>query len=261
MSLRPGTAGARRLFEKQDPIEYEEMLAKYSSAVQLVAAAAKKDELPALDSWLHENFAKEDGEGKIHLNLKNLQKIVEWKLCRGKDRPMLRGLVKENSDKAVRDAFAASMNALDQGDWLSAIKELATLRGVGPATASAVLAPLKKGRELCPFMADEVLEAVTGKKREYTLKAYESMQSILMAKTKELNGRCASGRKWSVQEVATAIWVAGVLSLYKGQASDETAASTSSICSKKQRGKKNSAPRSTNATASTTTTKRKRTKL
>ena len=219
MTFRPGTPGARRLFESKDPALFEENFARYKEAVKLVAKAAKKSELPALDEWLHEKFAKEEPP---HLDLKILQKIVEWKLCRGKDRPMLRGLVKQNTNKAVQEAFASSMKSLDEDDWQNAIKELANLRGVGPATASAILAPLKKGGKLCPFMADEVLEAVTGKKREYTLKAYESMQKILASKTRELNKISNSRHDWSANEVGTAIWTAGVLSIQKGGNWDES---------------------------------------
>lgn len=54
--------------------------------------------------------------------------------------------------------------------------------GVGPATASAVLAAASPS---CPFMSDESLEAATGS-REYTVPAYLSLLERLREKAEQL---------------------------------------------------------------------------
>jgi hypothetical protein len=141
--------------------------------------------------------------------MEELEKVMEWKLCRGKDRPALRGLIKQNSAAAVAKASSAAFAHLEQSDWLSAIKAFAELRGVGPATASALLCVLPKGQELCPFMSDEVLEAATERKREYTLKAYQRLQEVLTKKASKL------GRDWTAEKVGKACWTAGMLSVWE----------------------------------------------
>ena len=57
------------------------------------------------------------------------------------------------------------------------------LTGVGPATASAVLAASDPAR--FPFMADEAMEAVPGfGKRQYTLKHYLAFSKALARKVR-----------------------------------------------------------------------------
>ena len=146
---------------------------------------------------------------------------------------MLRGLVKQNSAGMIKKSFAASMEALNSGDWLIAIRSLTEMRGVGPATASAILAPLPNGKMLCPFMADEVLECVNGKKREYSLRAYEDMQPRLVSKAKELNTRDSNKSDWTAEDVGKALWTAGILSVY-----GEVCASESVVVGDKKKRKK-----------------------
>ena len=80
------------------------------------------------------------------------------------------------------------------------------LRGVGPATASAILAPLASS---IPFMADETLEAVTHHKRDYTLRAYESMHDALHEVCRgPLEG------KLNPEEAGKALWVAAMQTIH-----------------------------------------------
>lgn len=66
------------------------------------------------------------------LTLSDLERIMSWKLARGKQRPGLMKLISSNEpDKVIsitKDAF--------QAKWPESGKILCQLRGVGPATAS-----------------------------------------------------------------------------------------------------------------------------
>ena len=83
---------------------------------------------------------------------------------------------------------------------------MSELRGVGPATASAVLAPLCSSLSV-PFMADEVLEATRGRPRDYTIGAYEEMRDVLtsLSKTLEPNG------SWTAESLGKALWARAML--------------------------------------------------
>ncbi|MCJ1403453.1 hypothetical protein MMC11_006676 [Xylographa trunciseda] len=90
-----------------------------------------------------------------------LEQLMAWKLARGHARPALPALIRSNAPALVRATtaeafalFAAAVNA-GRADPLPALKVLARLRGVGPATASLVLAVGWPGE--VPFFADEVL--------------------------------------------------------------------------------------------------------
>lgn len=213
MSLRPGTPAARELFVSKEGIKaWTSQLEKYNEAVELVAIANNKKHLVALDSWLHNTYSQRKSNSP--LSMEELEKIMEWKLCRGKDRPTLRGLIKQNTPKAISESSISAFELISRGEWLDAIKALSELRGVGPATASAILAPLHGN--LCSFMADEVLEAATGRKREYSLKAYSAMQQVLLQKAAQLNTVSAGAAvKWTPESVGKAMWVASMMSIIK----------------------------------------------
>lgn len=108
----------------------------------------------------------------------------------------------------------------DDSSVEAAMKELTVLRGVGPATASAMMM-LVDGS--CPYMSDEALGLFSGGKAlKYTPKAYGEMRGKLKGKAEELRrqtggvdgvgvrgGGVGSGDGWVGDEV----WGAGVVGM------------------------------------------------
>lgn len=115
-----------------------------------------------------------------HLTPPELLSLVHCKLKRGQFRPSLPGLVSSNPAALVVStttaAFAHLENAVTIDAVMAGIKELCKLRGVGPATASYVLAVRGKGK--VPVFSDEGYAWVMGtgegrgKKLKYDEKEY-----------------------------------------------------------------------------------------
>ncbi|KAM0949937.1 hypothetical protein DsansV1_C05g0058121 [Dioscorea sansibarensis] len=93
---------------------------------------------------------------------------MQWKLSRGKWRPRLLDFVSSLDESQVEIASRQAFQCLP--DLSKAICELTVLKGVGPATASAVLAAYAP--EVAPFMSDEAVSASMGSLKDYSLKQY-----------------------------------------------------------------------------------------
>ncbi|KAG9128303.1 hypothetical protein FRC07_001238 [Ceratobasidium sp. 392] len=181
-----------------DAQDIDAALSRYSSHIEQLGSKTSS-KLRELDDWrLNElsNFIK--SRHPAYLDKEELQKLMEWKLTRGKFRPTLSGLIDQNSQQKVEASTQQAFIALSQLDANSKDKGLspesqkpfrallktlcATLKGVGPATGSLVLSVAD---DRIPFMSDEAYiwamyadeEASSGKaklKREvkYTEKGY-----------------------------------------------------------------------------------------
>ena len=99
------------------------------------------------------------------LTAEELVRVVAWKLARGKFRPNLLNFARAHTEatagKATSEAlkrFGSSSNGDDRNknkNWLEAcLAPLCDLKGIGPATASAVLAA---ATPLIPMMSDELI--------------------------------------------------------------------------------------------------------
>ena len=101
---------------------------------ELVAALDRYD-----DAWpgggaarsAVEAAATEEACRTGHLSEETLQNIVRWGYGRG---------LKDVSDRQVRSVTAAAFKLREAGDQTAAIKKLCELKGVGPSTASKILA-------------------------------------------------------------------------------------------------------------------------
>ena len=58
----------------------------------------------SLDKWIRSDYiiAVESRSPKF-ITFNELQKIMEWKLARGKNRPMLKGILKRNTAEGVKN--------------------------------------------------------------------------------------------------------------------------------------------------------------
>ena len=202
MPERPGTVHARALFESESLMEWEKWFKLYHKAVETVAKKKKQTNLIDLDSFVY-NELKEAALARTppHMKLSELSDLMKWKLIRGKFRP-LQKLVDSNSESAVNTHTEEGLKLLKDGNWIKAIDAFSKLKGIGVATASAIGSVFCP--ELCPFMADEVIECVSVK-RDYTMKIYKELQEQLVRKA------AAIGSGWNAEMVSKALWSCAML--------------------------------------------------
>lgn len=143
-----------------------------------------------------------------HITKNELNKVMEWKLTRGKWRPRLLSFVSSLDETSVKAASQKAFAALP--DLKEAVNALSTLKGVGPATASAVLAAYDP--HIAPFMSDEAMVAALGSSKEYTLKQYLVFAEKLQNKAKELNSKShvkeAENGFFTASDIERALWSA-----------------------------------------------------
>jgi hypothetical protein len=182
------------------PLEdWDAALASYESALQEKALDSSRRTLVADDERLFTSWASAVlARSPPHLTKDDLVFVNTWKLQRGTFRPALAALVAQNTTDAVIDASTAALSQLDAP--AAASDALCALRGVGPATASAILGALVP--DVVPFMSDQLLQAVAGPagKITYTKKAFESACEAASAKAAELGG------DWTPRKIEAAVF-------------------------------------------------------
>lgn len=218
MSLRPGSQEAKALFALSVDEGVSQVWLhfhnRYAEALQEVAKKKKRPDLVDLDHFLHNELP---GlviirSPKPHVTHEELAKVMKWKLARGKMRP-LQKVVESNSSAVVVQVSTKAIEQLTQGHWDKAFVQLCELRGIGTATASALLSFLDEAA--CPFMADEVIDAVYPGERDYTMKIYEYMRPKLIQKAHDLNElHGQDGVSWTAEAVGRALWTCAQLNLH-----------------------------------------------
>lgn len=181
---------------------WKEQLESYASRIQ----ALKKPKLQDLDDfYIHSlpNLVR-GRQPSPFITRAELAKVVEWKLSRGKWRPRLLSYASSLDDEEVKAASMTSFSALP--DLKVAINALSALKGVGPATASAVLAAVAP--DVAPFMSDEAMIAVLGGVKDYSLKQYLLFADKLQSKAKEMTG--LNDEKFTPSDLERALWCAAI---------------------------------------------------
>ncbi|GFS71799.1 uncharacterized protein NPIL_267761 [Nephila pilipes] len=202
-------------FSKATPAQWSYMFSKYKDAVKAKAARRTKkggpEELIRMDAWYQEELPKLIHSRKEpYVTHEELVQLTKWKLMREKFRPNLIDLVRINTEKAVTTHSKKAFKRLP--NLAGAIAMLTCLKGVGPASASAILAAAYP--EQAPFMADECMLSTPGvETMDYTVAEYLNYTMELKKKSDHLNS-LDSSQTWNPHQIELALWahfVAGSL--------------------------------------------------
>ncbi|KAI1896217.1 hypothetical protein AGOR_G00092530 [Albula goreensis] len=199
------------LFSCEDPHVWRGVYEKYWQVVELKSEnkGKKQGKLLALDKWYQEALPTAiAGRSERFLTQSELVKLMEWKLTRGKFRPRLQQMVASNPSETVERCTRKAFGLLP--DISAAIAELSSLKALGPATASAVLAA--GAPEQVAFMADEAVESIPSLKPiQYTAKHYSLYLQRVKERTQALN-RVDTEQTWTPHKVELCLWAWAVAS-------------------------------------------------
>jgi hypothetical protein len=176
------------------------------STYEAALAALPNPKLPTHDAWYRGTLPEAvHARVPMHVTHDEMVRITEWKMARGVWRAPNLVLVRNNPPGAVETATAQAAALLDQ--TAKAVAAVSALGGVGPATASAVLAVMAPER--FPFF-DEI---VTGQvaphvegmgKIAWTAPYYRKYVAALVERATAL------GAGWNATMVERALWAFGV---------------------------------------------------
>ena len=185
---------AHDLWSAADTAAWRRALERYPDVV----AAQGVERLPALDRWYRDELpAAIAARPTPHVAHEELVRLTEWKMARGEWRARNLVLVKGNAPDAV---IATSTEALALVPHpTKPISTLATLDGVGPATASAAVAAFAP--EHYPFFDELVAAQVPALGPvKWTLGYYAKYAAALRERA------AALGAGWTPVTVERALW-------------------------------------------------------
>ena len=169
-------------------------LARYDEVIDAQGVA----KLPGRERWYRDELPGLITVRKPpHVTLPDLVQITEWKMSRGTWRAPNLILVQSNPAAVVRATSASALARIP--DPRAPIALLTELKGVGPATASAVLAAAAPAHY--PFFDEDVAAQIPGLGRvAYTHTFYARYAEALRERA------AALGKGWTPVRVEQALW-------------------------------------------------------
>lgn len=163
-----------------------------------VIAGQAVEPLAELDMWYQRELPKAlAARTPPHITHDELVKLTEWKMARGVWRARNLVLVRGNAAARVVEASTMALSLVPHPT--KPIAELASLEGVGPATASAVASAFAP--DVYPFFDELVANQIPSLgKVAFTLGYYGKYAESLRQRAAEL------GREWTVSQVERALW-------------------------------------------------------
>ena len=182
------------LWSNPDPTAWHAALARYPAVVEAQGVAR----LPDLERWYRAELpALIAARRPASVTQDELVRATEWKMARGVWRQRNLLLVRSNAARVVEEASRAALAAVP--DPLAPIRSLATLDGVGPATASAIAAAYAPA--VYPFFDDLVAGQAPGLgKVDFTLRSYARYAEALRERAAQL------GSAWTPSRIEQALW-------------------------------------------------------
>ena len=182
------------LWSATSPNEWRDALARYEDVVARQGVAR----LAELDAWYRDELPGAiAGRRAPHVTHAELVRLTEWKMARGVWRAPNLVLVRSNAHDVVIDTSTSALAAAPHPT--APISTLAKLKGVGPATASAVAAAWMP--TIYPFFDELVAEQVPALgKVAWTMSYYARYAEALRGRADVL------GAKWTPVMVERALW-------------------------------------------------------
>lgn len=188
------------LFTRTDEKSWLKAESQYAEALEKQG----QNRLPELDAWYRAEFPPLLRKRKEkHVTLDELVRITEWKMKRGEWRARNLALVKANPGDDVKRLTANAFKLVPHPRF--PIQKIAELGGVGPATASAVLATIHG--DLYPFFDEIVAHGIPGMGEvKFTHTYYAKYAEALRNRAAEL-----AFPSWDANRLANALWAHGAL--------------------------------------------------
>lgn len=182
------------LWRSNDPSTWRRAVDRYDAEIERQGVRR----LAELDRWYRLDLpAAIAARSPAHVTHDDLVRVTEWKMSRGVWRPRNLGLVQGNAASAVVATSAAALASAPSATGPIAL--LARLRGVGPATASAVAAAAFPATY--PFFDELVAAQVPDLGAvAYTLAYYARYAEALRTRA------AALGDDWTPALVEQALW-------------------------------------------------------
>ena len=182
------------LWSSSEVARWREALDRYPSVI----AAQGVKSLAELDAWYRDTLPGAIGSRvPAHVTPEELARLTRWKMSRGEWRPRNLQLVEGNDPELVVATSVAALAAVP--DPRKPIRILSELAGVGPATASAVVAAYRP--DLYPFLDDTVAQVIPSLGAPaFTLPFYRRYAEALRERAAEL------GAGWTPVTVERALW-------------------------------------------------------
>ncbi|KAG0018828.1 hypothetical protein BGZ81_010049 [Podila clonocystis] len=206
------------LFNSESAEEWDAVLDKYPIALDHHVASKNDDTLADLDEWYQNTLPTILSTRKPQsIDSSELCKLMSWKLKRGKFRPNLAKLAASNADSVVKAASQKAFALMTSSSLKASLAEMSSLKGVGPATASAP--------DKVPFMADETMASVPGLGSiAYTPGYYLKFAEKVIDKAAALKGKGA--KTSSPHLVEKALWTEYMLDKYNVEKKSSSSSSS-----------------------------------
>ena len=189
------------LWENDECAAWQAALAEYPA----VLAAQGVNGLVEADEWYRQELpAQIAGRTPAAVTLEELERATAWKMKRGVWRERNRLLVAGNAPALVAETSQAAFAAAP--DPRKPVALLCALAGVGPATASALLAVVRP--DLYPFFDEWIARQIPGLGPvAFTAPYYQRYAAVLRERAAALAAACPQ-ESWTAHAVGQALWAA-----------------------------------------------------